>query len=111
MEWRSSNGGGKAGGVSFKKKKMVASALKAQKETVFNDEAKAFIVSHLNAQNKAAMNAAAATNAAMTVSGTTANALNAGNSSNAATASGAAIASPSAKTKSILKEILRKAKE
>ena len=95
---------------------MVASALKAQKETIFNDEAKAFIVSRLNAQNKAAMNAAAATNAA-TVSGTTAKASNDGNSSNAdnasgaATASGAAIASPSAKTKSILKEILRKAKE
>ena len=51
MEWRASHGGEKAGGVSFKKKKMIASALKAQKATTFNDEAKAFIVSHLIAQS------------------------------------------------------------
>ena len=113
------------GGVTFKKKKMIASALKAQKETGFNDEAKAFIVSHLNAQNKAAMDAAAATNAAVTVSGTTAKAStflkarapnvkilpNAATAPGAANASKIAIASPSEKTKSILKEILRKAKE
>ena len=99
---------------------MIASVLKA---TTFNEEAKAFIMSHLDAQKKAATIAAAATNAAATVSGTTAKTPDEGKAANAATASGTAASSdaaiespwlntpPGAKTKNILKEILRKAKE
>ena len=79
-------------------------------------------MSHLDAQKKAATIAAAATNAAATVSGTTAKTPDEGKAANAATASGTAASSdaaiepwlntpPGAKTKNILKEILRKAKE
>ena len=114
MEWRSNNGGGKAGGVSFKKKKMIASASRAHIQEIFDKQAKAFIVSQLEAQ-KVAMDAIAATNAAGNVSATTAKAPNAAIASGAATASGKTSVSivelPSKKTKNLLKEILRKAQE
>ena len=118
MEWRAA--GGKSTGAARKKKKLISSVVKA---ATFNDEAKAFYLSYLDAQKKAATIAAAATNAAATVSGTTAKTPDEGNAPNAATASGTAAPSdaaigspwlntpPGAKTKNILKEILRKAKE